>query len=140
LVDDDPEVLQALGRRLRATGFEVSAHTSAASALTALKSGGFDVAVSDIAMPEMDGLGFIRTVRHHDLDLPVVLITGAPAFETAIRAVEYGAFRYLVKPVNDAELYSTLEHAVNLYRSAQAKRSSASNPSTAPCSPADAES
>ncbi len=122
LVDDDPEVLHALGRRLRATGFEVSAHTSAASALAALKNGGFDVAVSDIAMPEMDGLGFIRTVRHHDLDLPIVLITGAPAFETAIRAVEYGAFRYLVEPVNDAELYSTLEHAVNLYRSAQAKR------------------
>ncbi|HWZ88906.1 MAG TPA: EAL domain-containing response regulator, partial [Polyangiaceae bacterium] len=68
------------------------------------------------------GLGFIRTVRHHDLDLPVVLITGAPAFETAIRAVEYGAFRYLVKPLSDAELYSTLEHAVNLYRTAQAKR------------------
>jgi EAL domain-containing protein (putative c-di-GMP-specific phosphodiesterase class I) len=122
LVDDDPEVLAALGRRLRAAGFEVSAHASAASALTAVKQGGFDVAVSDIAMPEMDGLGFIRTVRHHDLDLPIVLITGAPAFETAIRAVEYGAFRYLVKPVNDAELYSTLEHAVNLYRSAQAKR------------------
>jgi EAL domain-containing protein (putative c-di-GMP-specific phosphodiesterase class I) len=122
LIDDDPEALTALGRRLRAAGFEVSAHSSAASALTAVKHGGFDVAVSDIAMPEMDGLGFIRTVRHHDLDLPIVLITGAPAFETAIRAVEYGAFRYLVKPVNDAELYSTLEHAVNLYRSAQAKR------------------
>ena len=122
LVDDDPDVLSALTRRLRAAAFEVSAHSSAASALAALTNGGFDVAISDIAMPEMDGLGFIRTVRHHDLDLPVVLITGAPAFETAIRAVEYGAFRYLVKPLSDAELYSTLEHAVNLYRSAKAKR------------------
>jgi len=122
LVDDEPEVLNGLARRLRSAGFEVSAHSSAASALAALASGGFDVAVSDIAMPEMDGLGFIRTVRHHDLDLPVVLITGAPAFETAIRAVEYGAFRYLVKPLNDAELLSTLEHAVNLYRQAKAKR------------------
>jgi EAL domain-containing protein (putative c-di-GMP-specific phosphodiesterase class I) len=122
LVDDDHELLRALARRLRAAGFEVSAHSSAASALAALTGGCFDVAVSDIAMPEMDGLGFIRTVRHHDLDLPVVLITGAPAFETAIRAVEYGAFRYLVKPLNDAELFSTLEHAVNLYRIAQAKR------------------
>jgi EAL domain-containing protein (putative c-di-GMP-specific phosphodiesterase class I) len=122
LVDDDHELLRALARRLRAAGFEVSAHSSAASALAALTGGCFDVAISDIAMPEMDGLGFIRTVRHHDLDLPVVLITGAPAFETAIRAVEYGAFRYLVKPLNDAELFSTLEHAVNLYRIAQAKR------------------
>jgi EAL domain-containing protein (putative c-di-GMP-specific phosphodiesterase class I)/ActR/RegA family two-component response regulator len=122
LVDDDPEVLKALARRLRAVGFEVSAHSSAASALGALRNGGFDVAISDITMPEMDGLGFIRTVRHHDLDLPVVLITGAPAFETAIRAVEYGAFRYLVKPLSDAELYSTLEHAVNLYRTARASR------------------
>lgn len=124
LVDDEPDVVQALARRLRAAGFEVSAHSRAASALAALTEGAFDVAVSDIAMPEMDGLGFIRTVRHHDLDLPVVLITGAPAFETAIRAVEYGAFRYLVKPISDAELYSTLEHAVNLYRAAQAKRES----------------
>jgi EAL domain-containing protein (putative c-di-GMP-specific phosphodiesterase class I) len=122
LVDDDPEVLRALARRLLAVGFEVSAHSSAASALGALRNGGFDVAISDITMPEMDGLGFIRTVRHHDPDLPVVLITGAPAFETAIRAVEYGAFRYLVKPLSDAELYSTLEHAVNLCRTARAKR------------------
>jgi EAL domain-containing protein (putative c-di-GMP-specific phosphodiesterase class I) len=122
VVDDDPEVLKALARKLLAVGFEVSAHSSAASALGALRNGGFDVAISDITMPEMDGLGFIRTVRHHDPDLPVVLITGAPAFETAIRAVEYGAFRYLVKPLSDAELYSTLEHAVNLYRTARAKR------------------
>jgi len=122
LVDDDPELLKALARRLTSAGFAVSAHASAASALAALAHGGFDVAISDIAMPEMDGLGFIRSVRHQDLDLPVVLITGAPAFETAIRAVEYGAFRYLVKPLNDAELYSTLEHAVNVYRSAHAKR------------------
>ena len=122
LVDDDPELLRALTRRLNAAGFDVSAHTCAASALAALACGDFDVAISDIAMPEMDGLGFIRTVRHHDLDLPVILITGAPAFETAIRAVEYGAFRYLVKPLCDAELYSTLEHAVNVYRTAQAKR------------------
>lgn len=122
LVDDDPDLLKALARRLMSAGFDVSPHTSAASALAALTHGGFDVAISDIAMPEMDGLGFIRSVRHHDVDLPVVLITGAPAFETAIRAVEYGAFRYLVKPLNDAELYSTLEHAVNVYRTAQAKR------------------
>ncbi|HEY4106736.1 MAG TPA: EAL domain-containing response regulator [Polyangiaceae bacterium] len=122
LVDDDAEVLKSLERRLKQAGFEVSAHTRAASALAALAPGGFDVAISDITMPEMDGLGFIRTVRHHDVDLPVVLITGAPAFETAIRAVEYGAFRYLVKPLNDAELYSTLEHAVNLYRTARARR------------------
>ncbi|HWZ91834.1 MAG TPA: response regulator, partial [Polyangiaceae bacterium] len=57
LVDDDPDVLDALARRLRAAGFDVSAHGSAASALAALRCGGFDVAVSDIAMPEMDGLG-----------------------------------------------------------------------------------
>src|SRR5258708_5922936 len=73
-------------------------------------------------MPGVGGVGLIGTGGHHGRDRSVVPITGAPAFENAIRAVEYGAFRYLVKPLGDAELYSTLEHAVNLYRTAKAKR------------------
>jgi EAL domain-containing protein (putative c-di-GMP-specific phosphodiesterase class I) len=70
----------------------------------------------------MDGLELVLAIRHHDLDTPVVLITGAPSVETAIEAMDRGAMRYLVKPVSGAELTSVVEQAVNLYRMAAIKR------------------
>ena len=59
----------------------------------------FDAIVSDIAMPDMDGLALLRAIRETDLDVPMIFMTGSPALETAMEAIEYGAFRYLVKPV-----------------------------------------
>ena len=57
----------------------------------------FDVIISDISMPGMDGLALLRAVRERDLDVPVLLMTGDPQLETAVKALEYGALRYLVK-------------------------------------------
>ena len=62
----------------------------------------FDVIVSDIAMPDMDGLALLRAIRESDLDVPMVFMTGSPAVENAVQAIEYGAFRYLIKPVAPA--------------------------------------
>jgi EAL domain-containing protein (putative c-di-GMP-specific phosphodiesterase class I) len=73
-------------------------------------------------MPEMDGLQLLQHVRQFDLDVPVVLITGRPSMETAIRAVEQGALRYLVKPVQLDALVQVLDEAISLHRLARAKR------------------
>ncbi len=125
LVDDDPEVLRTFGRTLRRAGFDVEVAADGRTAVEQVNRDGFDVIVSDIAMPGMDGIQLLREVREHDLHVPVVLVTGAPAVATAAKAVEYGAFQYLTKPVANEDLESITERAVRLHRMAHFKEQAA---------------
>jgi EAL domain-containing protein (putative c-di-GMP-specific phosphodiesterase class I) len=121
-VDDEPEALRALERTLRGAGYEVEATSSALAAVERVSTGGVQVVVSDISMPEMTGVELLRTIREHDPDLPVVLVTGLPAIDSATDAVEYGAFKYIVKPFEPEVLRSAVERARKLYRLARMKR------------------
>lgn len=122
IVDDDETLGRALARQLTRCGYEVSVHHHGSTALEAVQSGGFEAVVSDIEMPGLTGIELLRRVRNHDRDLPVILITGAPAIETAADAVEHGAFRYLIKPLDLGEFSRTVRRASQLYRLARAKR------------------
>jgi EAL domain-containing protein (putative c-di-GMP-specific phosphodiesterase class I) len=122
LVDDDPAVTRAHERALTRGGITVETASNGKEAAERVKSGSFDVIVSDISMPEMTGIEFLRAVRAHDLDVPVILMTGGPSLESAIRAVEYGAFRYLSKPVPPKELLDLATRAARLNRMAILKR------------------
>src|SRR5262249_28187536 len=82
----------------------------------------YDLVLSDIDMPRLSGLALLERIRAHDLDVPVVLITGSPSLETAMAAIEHGALRYLPKPVDVQRLRTIAAHAVRLHRLARAKR------------------
>jgi EAL domain-containing protein (putative c-di-GMP-specific phosphodiesterase class I) len=122
LVDDDERLTRAYARMLVADGYEVHTRGDGLAAIEAVRDNEFDVVLSDIDMPRLDGIGLIERVRQHDQDVPVVLLTGNPTLETAIAAVERGAMRYLQKPVDAAKLRSTVANAVRLHRLARAKR------------------
>ncbi len=122
LVDDEPEALRAFERMLRGSGNQVEAFVSARQAIKRVAEGGVQVVVSDISMPEMTGVELLRIIREHDPDLPVVLVTGLPAIDSATDAVEYGAFKYIVKPFEPEVLRSAVERARKLYRLARMKR------------------
>jgi len=122
LVDDEPAIARAYGRTLGVAGFSVVTATDGREAAAAARDQNFDVIVSDITMPEMNGLELLRAVREHDLDVPFVLMTGGPAVDSAVRAVEYGALRYLIKPVEPAELEEVIARAVRLHQMAKIKR------------------
>jgi EAL domain-containing protein (putative c-di-GMP-specific phosphodiesterase class I) len=122
LVDDEPAALRGFERTLRGAGYQVEAFSSARAAIERVSAGGVHVVVSDISMPEMTGVELLRTIRAHDADLPVVLVTGLPAIESATDAVEYGAFKYIVKPVEPEDLRQAVERARKLYRLARMKR------------------
>lgn len=122
LVDDEPEALRAFERMLRGAGYQVEAFTSAREAVKRVSAGGVHTVVSDITMPEMTGVELLRTIRAYDADLPVVLVTGLPAIESATDAVEYGAFKYIVKPFEPEVLRAAVERARKLYRLARMKR------------------
>jgi EAL domain-containing protein (putative c-di-GMP-specific phosphodiesterase class I)/ActR/RegA family two-component response regulator len=122
LVDDDAGVRRAYQRSLARSGWKVEVVASGKEAIGRVTSESFEVILSDIAMPEMSGVEFLRAVREHDLDVPVVLMTGDPELTSAIRAVEYGAFQYLVKPVEPALLDDTVRRAARMHKLARLKR------------------
>jgi EAL domain-containing protein (putative c-di-GMP-specific phosphodiesterase class I) len=122
LVDDDPAVLRSYDALLTRQGMTVVAVADGKTAVERVKSQSFDVIVSDISMPEMSGIEFLRAVRAHDVDVPVILMTGEPSVESAMRAVEYGAFRYLAKPIQPQQFGETVLHAARLHRLERLKR------------------
>ena len=122
LVDDEQSIARAYARTLGAAGFAVEVAFDGKEAAAAARERSFDVIISDIAMPEMNGLELLRAVREHDLDVPFVLMTGGPAIESAVRAVEYGALRYLIKPISATELEEVVTRAVRLHQMARIKR------------------
>jgi EAL domain-containing protein (putative c-di-GMP-specific phosphodiesterase class I) len=122
LVDDEPTLLRAYARALTGAGHRVATAPDGPTAIQLFQSGQFDVIVSDIAMPGMDGIQLLRHVREKSLDVPVVLVTGSPDVRTALEAVEHGVLRYLVKPVEVPELRKVVARAVQLHRLARVKR------------------
>ncbi len=126
LVDDDPTVLRGFARTLRGLGYDVTPVADGGAAVAAIRRGVlFDAVLSDITMPSMDGIQLLREIREYDLFVPVVLMTGEPAVSTAVKAVEYGAFHYLTKPVAMDELHRVLGRAAALSRMARVKHEAA---------------
>ncbi|HVU02318.1 MAG TPA: EAL domain-containing protein [Polyangiaceae bacterium] len=125
VVDDDPTQIRSIGRVLRLHGYEITSAANGAEASRVLGSGDFDVVLSDIAMPDMDGIALLRFVRERALDVPVVLITGEPAVSTAVKALEFGAFHYLTKPIELPDLEVVIDKAVCLHRMTMMKRQAA---------------
>jgi len=114
LVEDDEPVRRALQRRLLAWGFQVDIAGDGLAAELRVRENAYDCIVSDISMPGMDGVQLLRAIRGHDLDVPVVLMTGAPSIDTAIEALRYGAMQYLRKPLELDELKEVVHRAVKL--------------------------
>ena len=122
VVDDEPFIVGAFGRMLAASGFEVKGVANGRLALEELAANRYEAVVSDILMPGMDGMALLRAIRERDLDLPVIVLTGSPTLDTAMKAVELGALRYLTKPVDPEELEKAVRRAVGLRRLADARR------------------
>jgi len=122
VVDDDDMVLQATARLLRSFGYVVVECQSGAHAVSLLDQEPFDIVLSDIGMPGVDGIDLLRHVHERDPFVPVILFTGAPDVATAIRALEHGAFRYLPKPVSNEEIEKVLERATQLRRFGKLQR------------------
>jgi len=122
VADDEPMLLRGLDRVLTRAGYEVITANDGHQAADLLTRMEFDAIVSDISMPGMNGIQLLKCARERDLDVPVLLVTGAPAVETAVEALEYGAFQYLTKPVDAKRFEHAVEKAVQLHRMALMKR------------------
>ena len=114
-VDDEPAILEFY-KSVLSGNYQFSSTDKAEKALRLLETASYDLIISDISIPGMDGIRFINEVRKKNKLIPVILVTGHPSLDTAIKAIEFGALRYLTKPVEVPLLEAAVEHGVNLYR------------------------
>lgn len=122
LVDDEPIIHQTLGDYLRASGHTVSEARSGAAAVKTLREGSFDLVLTDVLMPGMDGMALLSRLQEEWPDLSVVIITGHGNMEMAVQALRLGAVDFLTKPVKLLELDGVLEKVGRL-RTLQKDRS-----------------
>jgi len=111
IVDDDAELVKLLSLVLTRKGFETRGVRSGAEALTALAAEHFDVLLTDVQMPGMDGIAVCeRAVAAHP-DLPVIVLTAFGSMEAAVAAIRVGAYDFVTKPVDNTVLSLAVERA-----------------------------
>ncbi len=116
VVDDEPMQLKALVDVLRLEGYEVQGWDSAEAALQAACFPDADLLITDLQMPGVDGIEFIRRVQALHPDLPAILVTAHASIESAVDAMRSGAVDYVPKPFRLSTMISTVERALALQR------------------------
>jgi DNA-binding NtrC family response regulator len=112
IVDDDPDVLDMLERLLQKLDYQTFVAPNGERALEIVDKSKVNVVVSDLVMPEMDGIEFLKRVKSRKGDIPFIMITGHPTIETAVEAIKKGAYDYLTKPFQVEEVQIKIDRAL----------------------------
>lgn len=116
VVDDDPLIVRTAQRALECAGYFVVTAQDGEQAAALFSADHFDLVVSDIDMPQLDGIELARTIRAINEEIPVILITSSARAETAIAAVNLGVVRYLTKPFLPSQLVQAVGRAIGTHR------------------------
>ncbi|MGP3695688.1 sigma-54-dependent transcriptional regulator [Rhodobacter sp. NSM] len=116
IVDDEADMRQSISQWLALSGFDTESYASAEEALKGLNADFPGVVVSDIKMPGMDGMTFLKKLMSMDSGLPVILITGHGDVPMAVEAMRVGAFDFLEKPFNPDRMTELAKRATQLRR------------------------
>lgn len=112
MVDDSAESVELIKRNLESIGHQVYSANSVRSALTLLDSFTVDLVITDLKMPEENGLALVRHVSENFKHVGILVITGFPSIEGAIESIRIGAEEYLVKSFTDKELFAAVERVL----------------------------
>ena len=113
VVDDDAHMRALVAKVLAREGYSVRPLSRAREVLQALDEGPVDLVISDIRMPEMDGLALLCEVKRLAPETSVLLMTAFGSIETAIEAIKRGAYHYLTKPFQFSELVVFIERMIH---------------------------
>jgi signal transduction histidine kinase/DNA-binding response OmpR family regulator len=112
LVDDEPAILLTLSAILSQEGYDVDAQKDGLSAIQAIRSRHYDLVLTDLKMPKVDGLGVLAEVRNRSPNTVTVMMTGYGSLDSALEAVQLGAFDYLLKPTPVEDLRAAVRRAL----------------------------
>lgn len=112
IVDDDIDILELLQRHLKSMDYHTYKAVSVKEALFILKDTFIDLLITDIQMPEIDGLQLLKFANEHYPEIPKLVVTGYPSVEGTLEVIKSGAIDYLTKPFTKAELKEAIEKAL----------------------------
>ena len=116
VVDDEQSMTQFLGIVLRKEGYQVASTNNGKDALEKVRGESFDAVITDIRMPGMDGIQLLEGIKKIDPTLPVVIMTAYASQQSAIDAVNLGAFQYLIKNAKNEEIKLVVRNAIEMRR------------------------
>lgn len=109
MIDDEKDCMDSLSAALEPAGHKADLFTSPAEAVTSYEPGKYDVVITDMRMPKMTGIQVLRAIRQKDPQARVIIMTGYGDVDTAIAAVNNGAYAFFAKPVDISELLEVLD-------------------------------
>jgi signal transduction histidine kinase len=113
VVDDEAAQMRAMCDTLEQEGYSVTGSTSPQQALHTMRDEQFDLAITDLTMPEMDGIAFLKAAKELDPQLVGIVMTGHGSIDTAVAAMKAGAFDYILKPFTLRMIRPVLERALS---------------------------
>jgi len=116
VVDDEAAQMKALCDTLKDRGYETTGFVSARAALKAMEKTTFDLLLTDLMMPEMDGISLLQAARQKDLNLVGIIMTGEGTITTAVEAMKSGALDYILKPFKLKAILPVLDRALAVRR------------------------
>ena len=116
ITDDDMDLRELLTEAVKNWGYVVSVARDGDEALRKLRMERFDIVITDLMMPGMDGLALLQKIKDLDKEILVIIITGYATIETAVKAIESGAYDYIAKPFRLDELMIVIKNACERLR------------------------
>jgi DNA-binding NtrC family response regulator len=112
LVDDDQEFSKAMKRMFEKSGYAITLAGDGEEALEKLSDTSFDLIISDLRMPNVDGTEFMKEVSRRKLPIPIIFLTAYGEVESYMDVMNLGAFEYVHKPVRKKEILEVVERAI----------------------------
>ncbi len=115
-VDDEPNMRRLLEITLRQAGYQPLIAENGREALDILKKDGADVVISDLHMPQMDGISLLKQMRESDINIPVIIVTAHGEIDSAVNAMKLGASDYILRPFDLETIELALDRALSMAR------------------------
>ncbi|MBI5118431.1 response regulator [Candidatus Poribacteria bacterium] len=112
LVDDDQEFRKAMKKMFEKSGYDVTVAADGREALETLSKSVFDLIISDLRMPNLNGMELMEAIKKEKLDVPVIFITAYGEVESYMDLMNLGAFEYINKPVKGQEILNVARRAL----------------------------
>ncbi|MBI4832954.1 MAG: response regulator [Candidatus Lindowbacteria bacterium] len=115
LVDDDQEFRKAMKKMFEKSGYDVTVAADGREALEILSKSSFDLIISDLRMPNLNGMELMEAIKKEKMDVPVIFITAYGEVESYMDLMNLGAFEYINKPVKGQEILSVAKRALEMH-------------------------
>lgn len=104
VVEDEEDILTIFSEQLDRWGYNPIVASNGTEGISKFKNQPIDLTISDIKMPGMDGMSFLKEIKREDENAVVIMVTGYPSIDSAVTSIKDGAYDYLVKPINIDDL------------------------------------